>query len=475
MQFSYDGLKRLSSAYYPNVPQTLSWTYDRYGNRISQSGTPGFGSVIDANTNRFSTIGGVTAVYDANGNMTYDPSGGGYSYAWDAENRLVTVNPSIPTATYVYEADSLRTQRTHGGTTYTTIYDGARELAEYTGGALSVEHVYGPDGKLAKFEGGTLKYFVNDHLSRRDLLDTSGNLITNAAQGHYPFGEDWYGNSTEQFTSYERDPESENDYAIFRHYSPRQGRFVSPDPLQGVISNPQSLNRYAYVLDDPVNWFDPLGLSNCDPEDYHPIACAEELRRRALDSINRWWKKMLVRRQRLGRLDGKGDPHGSHSIIPEGMGPVEVIACGSGSIPMNLARVWNRTISIGIGGNATLGALVGKTVAANFSIVADPTGKIGITFTTSNNENNVGAFGASAQVGVVASRTDKGKTISDVAGRSMGMSAGMSGFTGEVNKGSTATTTGVTIGPGIGGKAAGGYTSTTYVLGVVNCGFPSVN
>jgi hypothetical protein len=37
-------------------------------------------------------------------------------------------------------------------------------------------------------------------------------------------------------------------------------RWLSPDPVAGDITNPQSLNRYAYVLNNPTNLIDPLGL-----------------------------------------------------------------------------------------------------------------------------------------------------------------------------------------------------------------------
>jgi RHS repeat-associated protein len=49
---------------------------------------------------------------------------------------------------------------------------------------------------------------------------------------------------------------------LFREYS-MQGRWPSPDPagLAAVdLSDPQSLDRYAYVLNDPLNLIDPLGL-----------------------------------------------------------------------------------------------------------------------------------------------------------------------------------------------------------------------
>ncbi len=63
-----------------------------------------------------------------------------------------------------------------------------------------------------------------------------------------------------QFTSYERDTESNNDYAMARSHINRFGRFSSPDPLAGDVTNPQSLNRYAYVLNNPTNLTDPQGL-----------------------------------------------------------------------------------------------------------------------------------------------------------------------------------------------------------------------
>ena len=64
------------------------------------------------------------------------------------------------------------------------------------------------------------------------------------------------------FTGYEFDYELGDNYADFREQSPLLGRFFSPDPYDGSMNftNPQSLNRYAYVLDNPTNLIDPFGL-----------------------------------------------------------------------------------------------------------------------------------------------------------------------------------------------------------------------
>ena len=63
-------------------------------------------------------------------------------------------------------------------------------------------------------------------------------------------------------TSYERDKESGLDYAQARYYNSNHGRFTSVDPLtaSASIRNPQTFNRYSYVLNSPYKFTDPLGL-----------------------------------------------------------------------------------------------------------------------------------------------------------------------------------------------------------------------
>ncbi|MFZ0304507.1 MAG: RHS repeat-associated core domain-containing protein [Terracidiphilus sp.] len=63
-------------------------------------------------------------------------------------------------------------------------------------------------------------------------------------------------------TGKERDAESGNDYFGARYYASSMGRFMSPDDGTGVrLTNPQSLNRYAYVFNNPLMLIDPTGHS----------------------------------------------------------------------------------------------------------------------------------------------------------------------------------------------------------------------
>jgi RHS repeat-associated protein len=118
---------------------------------------------------------------------------------------------------------------------------------------------------LATLEGSTTNYLHPDHLSTRLTTDASGNVVE---QCHYPFGEFTGGASTctiptnYRFAGMEYDSETGLYHTWFRQYDPSQGRWTGVDPLSGSLSDPQSLTRYAYILNDPVNRTDPLGLES---------------------------------------------------------------------------------------------------------------------------------------------------------------------------------------------------------------------
>jgi RHS repeat-associated protein len=89
----------------------------------------------------------------------------------------------------------------------------------------------------------------------------------------YPFGDQWTSWGSWADTIYAGMLPCYNcdEYGTpNRSYSPAQGRWLRPDPLAGDITNPQSLNRYAYVMNNPATFIDPLGLSCSDPTDPSP-------------------------------------------------------------------------------------------------------------------------------------------------------------------------------------------------------------
>jgi RHS repeat-associated protein len=65
-----------------------------------------------------------------------------------------------------------------------------------------------------------------------------------------------------QFTGKERDAETGLDYFLARYYSGAQGRFLSTDPVTITperLHDPQQLNAYAYVRNNPLRFIDPTG------------------------------------------------------------------------------------------------------------------------------------------------------------------------------------------------------------------------
>ncbi len=87
-------------------------------------------------------------------------------------------------------------------------------------------------------------------------------------QGQFaPFGGELDSQNTTnhyKFTGQERDDkETGQDHFLFRDYVSSTGRWTSPDPYLGSydLSNPQSLNRYAYVQNNPLSYVDPFGLN----------------------------------------------------------------------------------------------------------------------------------------------------------------------------------------------------------------------
>jgi RHS repeat-associated protein len=262
--YGYDDFNRLTSA---NGAQNYTFAYDRYGNRWQENPGPGPQYSFTGNNNRIDPSSGVT--YDAPGNVTNDSLG--HTYFYDAENRVVQVGGtqgqcSTATACYIYDAEGRRAGKTLGASTVYYLYDlGGKEVAEVSsGGVWNRGEVYAKNRHLATYSGGStgVTYFnTADWLGTERIRTGLTSIIETCTS--LPFGDGFNCTGSDvspmHFTGKQRDTESGDDYFGARYYSSTEGRFMSLDPLGGDSKDPQSLNRYAYVRNNPVTLTDPTG------------------------------------------------------------------------------------------------------------------------------------------------------------------------------------------------------------------------
>jgi len=204
--------------------------------------------------------------YDNNGNRKSDPSGA--QYTWDYENRLTqeVLAGTGGTATFKYDPFGRRAQKvfTKNGVTTTTnyFYDGANILeTEDQNGALVARYVdsLSIDEPLQETISGTSSYYEQDGLGSVSSISSSAGALANTytydSYGKITASSGTIANSFE-YTGREYDHETSLYYYRARYYDQNIGRFLSEDP-DGFDA---SINFYAYVDNDPLDWADPTGL-----------------------------------------------------------------------------------------------------------------------------------------------------------------------------------------------------------------------
>jgi RHS repeat-associated protein len=294
--YSYDAFNRLTCSNLPSNgtcasptsgTPTFSYTYDRYGNRLNQTGPITFDATFTGNNNRLDGYS-----YDSAGNLLSDKTS---TYTYDAENRLIKVVNSNGTATYTYDANGRRVHRTgYTATTCTSggvmdyIYDlsGRWILQVNNGGTACGWEVYAGGRHLGSNRGG-MTFSHSDWLGTERVRINSvyvNNPATYERCSSLPFGDGLSCTpagtdpgpytSPLHFTGKERDSESGLDNFGARYDASSMGRFMSPDWSEGPdtvpyadFGNPQTTNLYTYAGNNPTTFNDPNGHSHtvCDP------------------------------------------------------------------------------------------------------------------------------------------------------------------------------------------------------------------
>jgi RHS repeat-associated protein len=290
-----------TAGYYAGA--AMSWSYDPFGNRKSESvgGTvaapmPSSSTASYTASNRVSSVnGGAGLVYDAAGDVTQDLLN---SYLYDAEGRLCAAMTAGPSYTgYVYDAAGTRVAKgsltsftcnfATNGFTPTASYvlgPGGEQVTEYaiSGATSTWQHTNAfSGGKIqATYHDSGTYFYLGDWLGTKRVEVGTGSNGIGCASGFtsLPYGDGLTtvalpgynacaSDATEHhYTGKERDTESGNDYFFARYYASAMGRFMSPDwsakeePIPyAKMDDPQTLNLYGYLRNNPLAGVDADG------------------------------------------------------------------------------------------------------------------------------------------------------------------------------------------------------------------------
>ncbi len=205
---------------------------------------------------------------------------GTYTYQWDAEGRLKSVNNGAARS-YIYNALGREVEWHGDGRVSEDLTDLAGHYlgsVDPSTGAWTGERIPGSSIYLAWYvNGGTTFFHYNALGSSMMNTHQDGNTVSNDVL-FYPWGQMWASPVNDYFQFFGNiegwDWEIGEGVTPNRYYPNYQGRWLSPDPLAGDISNPQSLNLYAYALNNPTSLTDPLGLQGC-PGGSHSIGSGQ--------------------------------------------------------------------------------------------------------------------------------------------------------------------------------------------------------
>jgi RHS repeat-associated protein len=286
--FGYDTLNRLTSSQVSGRA-AVTLTYDELGNITTKSdvGLYSYGE-NGAGPHAVTSIAGLRAGtyrYDANGNLvlrspTVAPSA--TTVAYTSFNKPQSISEGATTLAFSYgpQFDRYRQVVTTSGGVTTKLYIGGLFERETTGTTVRNIHYIRAEGEvfavyIAETTGATTlqstRYLHRDHLgSVQTITSETGAVVEVLAFD--PWGlrrnaQDWSPATTpiasmldRGFTGHEHLDEVSLIHMNGRVYDPVIGRFLSADPFVQAPEYSQSLNRYSYVLNNPLSMTDPDGL-----------------------------------------------------------------------------------------------------------------------------------------------------------------------------------------------------------------------
>lgn len=283
--FSYDPMNRLESVMLSigggAQQQTLGLRYDAAGNITSKSDVGdylyGAGS---AGPHAVTSAGGLTYTYDANGSQV--ASSDNRKIAYTVFEQAARIEKGTEFTEFAYGIGNRRIKRVDSNAidgNRTIWYFGTVERIQQAGQNAYFRRYIG-DVALVDFYPATgardVRYLLKDHLGSIHTVVGGSGLAGSAVPIHFgSFGERQNPSrngmlpvdgvrlhnllTSRGFTGHEHADGLGVIHMNGRIYDPRLGRFLQADPFVQDGKDSQSLNRYSYVLNNPLSYTDPSG------------------------------------------------------------------------------------------------------------------------------------------------------------------------------------------------------------------------
>lgn len=252
--YIYDELNRLVDAGSISYGGSITYEYDEIGNMTYNSRYGTYSYNDPDHVHAATQAGADSYTYDDNGNMISRES---MTLNYDYDNRVESITNGGAAIMFTYDAGGQRVKKVLPGSE--TVYIG--DIFECTDGVCA-KYIFAGSQRIAKIRNGNGFYYHTDHLGSSSVITDSMGMEEQGIY-YYPYGEIKTNTGSDvskyKFTDQEWDAESGLYYYGARYYDPKLARFISADTIVPRPFNPQALNRYSYVINNPVKYIDPSG------------------------------------------------------------------------------------------------------------------------------------------------------------------------------------------------------------------------
>ena len=248
------------------------------------------------NNNRLQSADGNTYTHDPSGRIIKEDKNGTQTiYNFDINDHISSITRNGTTlSSYAYDLNDNRIKQVQNGVETRYVIDPLAALPNVVAetdasGVIDRYYIYG-EGLVSQIDAaGNSHYYHFDPTGHTlALTDASGNVTDKYA--YAPYGFTTVDGATPNPFKYVgrygvMDDGNGLHYMRARYYSEEIKRFVSLDGLHGDMVNAQALNRYAYVLGNPVMGVDASGLAYSDEKQTVIDQAAEKYVTTSVDKV----------------------------------------------------------------------------------------------------------------------------------------------------------------------------------------------